>query len=106
MLKGERCGFHAFKWRLAMAAMDGSANISARAVWEAFERLFPDRDGLSRATGWSLETIAEIDDYAVSPLSKSFPTRTQLLESFPGARLVESGDYELAERCPLLVADL
>lgn len=101
-------GFHAFKWKLAMAVAQaaGDANVAMTSVWEAFERLFPDRQRLSRATGWSLAVIAEIDDYAQSPHIKSFPTRAQILAKFPSARFVECGRYELAERCPLLVLDL
>ena len=101
-------GFHAFKWRLAMAIVheQQSTNIPVRAIWDAFEQHFRDRDLLSRASGWSLETIAEIDDYRVSPLDKSFPTRTMLREVFPGMQLLESGDYEMAERCPLMVFDV
>ena len=100
-------GFHAFKWKLAMAVAQaaGDANVAMTSVWLAFERLFPDRGHLSRATGWSLAVIAEIDDYQHSPHVKSFPTRAQIQDLFPAARLVESGTYELAERCPLLVID-
>ena len=100
-------GFHAFKWKLAMAVAQapGDANVAMQGVWEAFERLFPDRERLSRATGWSLEVIAEIDDYQRSPHIKNFPTRAQILALFPSARFVESGSYELADRCPLLVMD-
>lgn len=100
-------GFHAFKWRLAMAVLQdaGADNVPIRAVWDAFQRHFPDREALSHATGWSLETIAEIDDYESSPLWKSFPTRSHLLARFPGSRFVETGGYEMAERCPLLVIE-
>lgn len=94
--------FHAFKWRLAQAVMDGN-NVALRAVWAAFQTLFPDRDVLSAATGWSRATIAEIDDYRCSPLAKCFPTRRDLRTAFPDARLVESVGYPLAERCPVLV---
>jgi hypothetical protein len=108
VLGGRVHGFHAFKWRLAHALWQeaGEVNMPMRAVSDAFQRLFPDRALLASITGWSLEMIAEIDDYAVSPLDKSFPTRAQLLATFPGARLVESGDYEMADRCPILVFDL
>ena len=102
---GAPMGFHAFKWRLAMAAMEGDS-IPMRRLWETFERLFPDRARLAAATGWARETIDEMDDYAVSPLQKSFPTRRQLLESFPQGRIVETEGYEMADRCPLLVVDL
>lgn len=100
-------GFHALKWRVAMAARRaaGAVDISARAMWAAFETAFPDRAALAHATGWSLETIAEIDDYRDSPLSKSFPTAAELEQAIPGGRLVPCGDYPLAERSPLFVID-
>ena len=101
----DTAGFHAFKWRLAQAAMRGD-NIETRAVWAAFEATFPDREALSRATGWPLSTIGEIDDYRVSTLSKCFPTRSALKSLLPDAYLVESQGYEMAERCPVLVIDL
>ena len=106
LLNGSSSGFHAFKWRLAMASAQGKPNLTMRHAWVAFERHFPDRERLSAATGWSLATIAEIDDYRASPMQKSFPTSTQLLQAFPGARLTHSGEYELSERCPLLVIDI
>lgn len=107
MAGGREIGFHAFKWRLAMAQLQeaNADNVAVREVWDAFQRLFPDREALSSATGWSAETISEIDDYQTSPLWKSFPTRSQLLARFPGSRFVESGDYEMADRCPLLVIE-
>lgn len=98
-------GFHAFKWRLAQAAMTGE-NIEMKSVWDAFEGCFPDREALSRATGWPLSTIDEIDDYRFSTLSLCFPTRSLLESLFPDARFVESTGYELAERCPVMVIDL
>lgn len=107
VMNGRPIGFHAFKWRLAHAVMHeaGVDNIPIRATWDAFQRLFPDREALSRATGWSLDVISEIDDYEVSPLWKSFPTRAQLRAMFPDSRIAESGDYEMADRCPLLVIE-
>lgn len=106
-MAGEVAGFHAFKWRLAMstAQASGTPNVALRAVWEAFEIHFADRALLSHATGWDLATIAEIDDYALSPLEMSFPTKAQLFGITPHARLVAGHGYELAERCPLLVVD-
>lgn len=111
-LAGEIAGFHALKWRLAMALASetGDANVSLTRIHQAFERAFPDRFALGAATGWGLETIAEIDDYAGSDGRLSFPTRTALLASLPARlanpRFVASGTYELAERCPILVADI
>jgi Methyltransferase domain len=108
---GRIAGFHAFKWRLAMAitSESTSAAVPVALVHETFERAFPDRDALASATGWSLDEISEIDAYAGKVFVYQFPTRRELLAhlpaSFAGAQFVSSGDYELAERCPILVAD-
>lgn len=106
-MAGRVLGFHAFKWRLAMAARHEGAtpNIASRGIWEAFEACFPDRERLARATGWAIDIIDEIDDYAVSMLTKSFPTRAELIAAIPDARLIEATGYELSECCPLLVID-
>jgi SAM-dependent methyltransferase len=108
MMAGQVAGFHAFKWRLAMAARQaqGIPNIAYRAIWEAFEASFPDRVALARATGWTIDMISEIDDYRGSMLTKSFPTRAELLAAVPGGRLIETAGYELADCCPLLLVDI
>jgi SAM-dependent methyltransferase len=107
MIAGPADGFHALKWRVAMAARQagGNVNIGARAMWAGFETAFPDRDALAAATGWDRAAIDEIDDYKESPLTKSFPTRAELLQAIPDGRLIETAGYPLAERCPLLVID-
>jgi hypothetical protein len=110
-LAGEVRGFHASKLRLAMARPDpsGGPRVAVAAIAEAFDRAFPDRAALARAAGWSLDEIAEIDAYRGSSLVYGFPTRWELLgrlrPGFAGARLVAAGRYELAERCPILVAE-
>ncbi len=106
-MAGRVAGFHAFKWRLAMAARyeAGGPNIASRAIWEAFDACFPDREALAHATGWAIDIIGEIDDYAVSTLTKSFPTRAELMETAPEGRLIDATGYELSECCPLLVID-
>jgi hypothetical protein len=104
-------GFHAFKWRLAMAivARTGEASIAVARIHEVFEREFPDRAGLSAASGWSIGEIAEIDAYAGQDTVFSFPTRKEVLAALPryfaNPRFVASGSYELAERCPILCAE-
>ncbi len=105
---GSPPGFDAFKWRLAAAAaaQAGSANIAMRKVWEAFEQMFPDRVLLSQATGWSPASIEQIDGYAISHHVKCFPTLSAIKSAFSEARTESSGDYELAERCPLFVLDV
>jgi hypothetical protein len=101
----------ALKWRLANAlcAGRGSSNLDVQAILDAFNRAFPDREALSRATGWTLEHIGVIDAYDTLPDVFSFPTATQVLasipQSFANAHFAASGAYELAERCPLLVME-
>jgi hypothetical protein len=102
---------HAFKWRLAMAlcAETGDANLPAVRILDAFNRVFPDRAGLRSATGWTVADLAQIDVYRDASDVFSFPTAAQLLGTAPARlmpRLVPSGSYELAERCPLLIMDV
>ena len=110
VMAGEIKGFHAFKWRLAMAlaAEQGRPDTPVAEILAAFDQTFPDRAGLAQATGWDLAEIAEIDDYAGSRTVFSFPTRGQVLARMPaafeGARFAPAGAYELAERCPILFA--
>jgi SAM-dependent methyltransferase len=110
-LAGKCRSFHAFKWRLAMAAVaeTGDPNIAVTKIRAAFEAMFSDRDVLSAATGWSREDIDTIDVYAKSPDVYSFPTLAQLRETIPDAfgnvRLQACGTYPLAERCPFLVLE-
>ena len=110
-LGGAIRGFNAFKWRLAMAlvAESGDPNIAVIRILDAFDAMFADRDLLARATGWERGDIDTIDAYRGSAEIYSFPTRDQFLAIVPGifagARFAAAGAYELAERCPILVAD-
>jgi SAM-dependent methyltransferase len=108
---GRIAGFQAFKLRLAMALVSaGSApNVPVRLIREVFDRDFPDRNALSRCSGWSLDDIATIDLYENSADVYCFPTEQQFASVVPSAfapiRFLPVGTYELAERCPLLVTE-
>lgn len=112
VMLGRAGSFHAFKWRFAQAllAAAGDANVKVETIRDAFDREFPDRPGLARASGWSREDIATIDFYKGSAEVYSFPTlaqfRAALPASFGVAKAIPSGRYELAERCPIMVVDL
>jgi hypothetical protein len=103
--------FHAFKLRLgiAMACEAGEPSVPVVSILETFNRAFADRVQLVQRTGWQREQIDTIDFYAGSSAAYSFPTRRGLLNAvsaaFADARLVASGGYELADRCPLLVME-
>jgi len=111
-LAGQIDNFHAFKIRLAMAlaGQRSKPQIRVAAILDAFNALFGDREELARATRWSREQIDTIDYYRDSSVLFTFPTQDRLLSMVsqicPDLRLVPSGRYEMAERCPLLVADM
>lgn len=111
VLAGGCASFHAFKWRLAMAATaeTGDPNIAVTAIRDVFNAMFPDRAMLAEKTGWSSDEIETIDVYANSPDVYSFPNFAQLRETIPDSfvniRLAPCGHYPLAERCPFLVLE-
>jgi SAM-dependent methyltransferase len=110
-LSGAIRGFHVFKMRLAMAlaGRGPERRVCVSDILGEFDRLVPDRDELVRLTGWNRDEIDTIDFYRSSAIVFNFPTREQLLsvasEIFPTARLADAGRYELAQRCPILVAE-
>lgn len=106
---GWRGNFHALKWRLAMALAhrrpDGGVAVAE--IRDAFGQLFPDREALSRLTGWPLEDIFTIDAYDGATHSLFFPRRERLLDMgarhFSRVEAKPRSGYVLAERCPILV---
>jgi SAM-dependent methyltransferase len=107
-MAGKIAGFAAFKWRLAMALVtDAEPNVPVAAIKDRFDALIPDRDALAAATHWTRAAVDDVDAYGGTVLRYSFPTRRQIVEqvgpAFASAGFVETQDYELAERCPLLV---
>jgi SAM-dependent methyltransferase len=111
-MSGTLENFHAFKLRLAMAlaAQRSASDICADSIFNAFDDRFSDRVALAQSTGWTRAQIDTIDFYRGSAATFSYPTQQQLLAVvspvFPIVRLVCSGTYDLAERCPLLVAEI
>lgn len=110
-LAGAISSIHVLKWRIAHAvcAERRSPNVPVQAIRDAFNSCFRDRTALRRATGWSVDAIASIDAYAGLSDVYSFPTLCDLrraLAPLKRWRLVPAGSYELAEHCPLLVADV
>jgi SAM-dependent methyltransferase len=109
VLAGAIENFHALKWRIAMACTTGGPDfaIQVRMIRDTFDGLFPDREALAARTGWSIASINTIDVYAGSDVSYSFATLAVLVDEASGwfgdVRVVPSGSYPLAERCPLLV---
>lgn len=112
-LAGRAGGFNAFKLRVAMAVaarQERGVDVAVTEILAAFEAHFPDRDAVVTVTGWDRAVVDTIDGYRESSEVYSFPTAQRLLDAVPppfvGARFLPSGNYELAERCPVLVADV
>jgi SAM-dependent methyltransferase len=109
VLAGGVENFHALNWLIAMACTtdDRDFAIKVRAIRDTFDSLFPNREALAARTGWSIVSINTIDVYAGSDISYSFATLAMLIDEasnwFGDVRVVPSGSYPLAERCPLLV---
>jgi SAM-dependent methyltransferase len=103
--------FHAFKWRLAMAVVSrsGDPNIAVTDIRDNFDRMFYDRRALSDATSWPMEDIETIDAYKGSSDVYTFPTvgqfKSVIPDTFRNIRVLDSGTYELADRCPVLVME-
>jgi SAM-dependent methyltransferase len=103
--------FHAFKWRLAMAvcSRENDPNIAVTAIRDNVDRMFYDRGALAEATGWPMADIETIDAYKNSPDVYTFPTigqfKSAIPDTFRAIRVLDSGTYELADRCPLLVME-
>jgi len=111
-LAGKVESIYALKWRIAMAdcAARGDPHSMPANILAIFEDLFAGREALAGATGWPIEDIATMDDYRGAKDLLSFPTEAQIRAVMPSqfrdARLLPSGSYDLAGRCPILVADL
>ncbi len=108
---GQVESIHPFRWRLAMAmaAEQGDATLATADLHARFDEVFPDRGKLMRETGWTMDEIEVMDLYRGSDARYSFPTVAQIRATVPAGftnfRLLDSGDYPLAERCPLVAID-
>lgn len=109
-LAGRMKSFHAFKWRLSMAiaATASDYTFCIADTLATFDRLLPDRQQLAAASGWRIDEIETIDFYRGSTARYSYPPLSQLRKTIP-FEFSETdtlyGNYELAERCPLLVLE-
>jgi len=102
--------FHALKWRVAMSLLrDASCtDLPVASIRQAVIAQYPDREELSRLTGWNRAEIDTLDVYDGSDAVYNFPTERMIVgllrRWFADIEVMSSGTYPLAERCPLLVA--
>jgi SAM-dependent methyltransferase len=100
-------GFHAFKWRLAMA-LHGDVEEGTRLadVWDCWSEEIADPDEVARARGWPAELARSMELYRGSETRYLFPTEAEARDGLASDFALEArhtGGYELAERCPILV---
>ena len=104
----ETMSWHA--WRLLfvqhIAGMEGASVFNFR-KYTRFQELFPDRATLCARTGWDIHEVARsMDSYCGAPGCSANPTRRQWQEQIPkdaeAVQMIDVGDYELAELCPIL----
>jgi hypothetical protein len=105
---GRTGSFHAFKWHLAMALHGADAGQGVRLddVWKAWCDLRKEEaEGVSKA-GWTPEVTATIENYRGAGTRFTFPALDEVRRIFSEYFHEEScafGDYELADRCPIIV---
>jgi SAM-dependent methyltransferase len=108
-LRAGRIGsFNAFKWRLAMALpYDPAEGLQWNAIWEAWNREVRDPAALLRDLGWPPEMLSTIEVNRGVTARVTFPTLREVealvRESYEEVRSVVL-DYELGERCPIVIA--
>lgn len=97
--------FHAFKWRLAMAVQgDAAPDVAVDAVWQTWHAARIDKSVLAAARGWKPEAVETMEFYRGSPARYNFmrfdATIRQLEQAGFDLVATQTGNYELAERCP------
>ena len=101
--------FHAFKWRLAMALHGSTAADGVRLadIWQTWHEARVDTKELAVRFGWAAESIGTIDNYRGIATYYTFPTIVevrQALAPFFQEQACILPEYELAERCPIMVS--
>ena len=105
---GRAGGFHAFKWRLAMALQpDATAGVVLAEVWDTLAAIAPDLAALAARCGWSPESVRTIEAYRGLDARYTFPTLDELCSLLrqTGFSILEvvTPAYELGDRCPTIV---
>lgn len=105
---GRAGGFHAFKWRLAMALQpDAATGVALADVWSALAAVEPDLAALAARYGWTPESVRTIEAYRGLEARYTFPALEELADVFrrAGFAMIEAFTpaYELGDRCPTLV---
>lgn len=105
---GRTRGFHAFKWRLAMALhRDPEEGVCVDDVWRVWDTAGREAYAARAAhRRWAPDVVATIEAYRGLSVRLCFPTPERILDAVGGhLRLLdrEVPGYELGDRCPTLV---
>lgn len=99
--------FHVFKWRLVMALQqDAARGVALARVWARWQEEGLDREALAARLGWPREEIDTIDAYRDAGACYAFPSLEELRAALAAhftEEQCEVPDYELGERCPVLL---
>jgi hypothetical protein len=99
--------FHAFKWMMCMVLAEESGYVVKDADrLGLFNTLFPDRDALCAATGWTRKAVDTMDLYIDGTYSIAFCNRIEYFNIIPAGavdiQFTHQDDYDLAEDCPIM----
>jgi SAM-dependent methyltransferase len=104
---GRLASFHELKLRLLMAVEAGPPRTGAplAAVYDCFQRHFPDRGALARQLGCDPRTISTIDAYRGRDACYAFHTLDELAAAFDAFELTPgpTAKYPAADLCPVFV---
>ncbi len=95
-----------FRFRLCLALARDDGSVELGRLHATFNRLVPDRDALSRITGWPRADIDRVDVDTGSKVRFTFPTQVQFAQlcapHFHIERM-EHGSYTQSEQCPTIL---
>ena len=97
---------HALKWRIAMALPREQGTIRLADMRAAFDRWVPDRAAFCESLSWPRAVVDNIDIYAGSEETRTFPSVSDLRALLADDFHVEVDgvkSYELGDRCPTVV---
>lgn len=103
--QGRINSFHACKWRLAMA-LHGPDGVRLADIWQTWHEAKVTINDLVTRPGWSAAAMSTINNYRDVNNRYTFPTLAEIRHIFAEFFDEEStfwGDYELGDRCPILV---
>ena len=97
---------HVLKWRIAMAVHGDRCDhgVLLDDIWRAYRSIVPDPSRLMDRFGWAPNAVATVENYRGSHARYTFPSLAEVALAMPefNVQVVGHGNYELAERCPIL----